>query len=56
MIYWVGGYHIEVPGVAAFIGFVAEAKRTRIESVGASTLHTPSLLVLIQMTRRERKG
>ncbi len=33
------------PGVAAFIGFLAQAKLAQFESAGASTLHTPSLLV-----------
>ncbi len=28
------------PGVAAFIGFAAEAKPVRFESTGASALHT----------------
>ncbi len=33
--------HIEVPspGVAAFIGFAAQAKLVRLENAGASTLH-----------------
>ncbi len=34
--------HVELPshGVAAFIGFAAQAKPVRFESAGASTLHT----------------
>ncbi len=39
------------PGVAAFIGFAAQAKLVRFESAGASALHTPSFLVLIQGTQ-----
>ncbi len=35
--------------VAAFIGFAAQAKLVRFVSAGASALHTPSLLVLIQV-------
>ncbi len=37
------------------IGFAAQAKPAWFESAGASDLHTPSLLVLIQVTRWERK-
>ncbi len=44
------------PGVAAFVGFAAQAKLVGFESAGASTLHTPSLLVLIQVKRRVCKG
>ncbi len=46
--------HLEVPGlvVAAFSGFAAQAKSVRFRN---SALHT-LLLVLIQMTRRGRKG
>ncbi len=47
-----GRQHAEVPspGVAAFIGFAAQAKpAARFVSVGASALDTPSLLVLIQV-------
>ncbi len=36
-----GGHHTEVPspGVAAFIGFAAEAKPVRFKGAGASALH-----------------
>ncbi len=37
------------------IGCAAQAKPVKFESAGASALHTPSLLVLIQVTRWERK-
>ncbi len=52
------GWHTEVPnpGVAAFTGFAVQAKLIRFMSAGASTLHTPSLSVLIQVTRRGSKG
>ncbi len=36
---------------AAFIGFAAEVKPVQFETAGASALHTPSPLVLIQVTR-----
>ncbi len=51
-------YHAEVPspGVAAFIGFAAIAKLALVESAGTSALHTPSRLVLIQVTPRGRSG
>ncbi len=39
------------PGVAAFVGFAAQAKPVRFESAGTSALHTPSFLVLIQGTQ-----
>ncbi len=41
------GKHMEFPspGVAAFIGFVAQAKLAQFESAGASALHTSSLLI-----------
>ncbi len=53
-----GMYHAEVPSrdVAAFSGFAVQAKPVRFVSAGASALHTVSFLVLIQGTRRERKG
>ncbi len=37
-----GSYHAEVPspGVAALIGFAAQAKPVRFESTGASAPHT----------------
>ncbi len=43
-------------GVAAFIGFAAQGKPVRFESAEGCALHTPSLLVLIQVARRGRKG
>ncbi len=41
---FVGSEHTKgpSPGVAAFIGFAAEAKPVWFESAGASALHTPS--------------
>ncbi len=42
-------------GVAAFISFAAQANLCRFVSAVASALHTPSLLVLIQVTRQGRK-
>ncbi len=56
--YFIGIEHIEAPspGVAAFIGFAAQTMSGRFESAGAFALHTPSLLILIQVTRRGRKG
>ncbi len=42
------------PGVVAFIGFVAQAKRAQFESAGASALHTPSLLVFNPGGARDR--
>ncbi len=42
-------------GVAACIGFAVQDKPTQFESAGASALHTPSLLVLIQVTRRDER-
>ncbi len=56
--YFIGIEHIEAPsrGIAAFIGFAAQAMTGRFESAGASALHTPSLLIQIQVTRRGRKG
>ncbi len=49
--YFIGIEHIEAPspGVAAFIGFAAQAMSIRFESASA-----PSLLILIQVTRRDR--
>ncbi len=44
------------PGVAAFIGFAVQAKLVWFVSAGASALHTPSILVLLQATLRGRKG
>ncbi len=43
-----GSWHTEVPspGVAAFMGFAAQAKPVQFESAGAFTLHTPSLFGL----------
>ncbi len=51
------GFHAEVSslGVAAFIGFAAQANLCRFVSAIASALHTSSLLVLIQVTRQGRK-
>ncbi len=45
--------HAEVPspGVASFIGLAAEAQIARLDSAGASTLHTSPFLVLIQGTQ-----
>ncbi len=42
MVEFVGRQHGEVPGpgVAALIGFVAQAKLSRFECAGASALHT----------------
>ncbi len=34
-------WEVNSPGVAAFIGFAAQAKPVRFEGAGASTLHTP---------------
>ncbi len=44
------------PGVAVCIAYAAQAKHARFESAGASALHTPSILVLVHVTRRGRKG
>ncbi len=47
--FFMGRWHVEVPspGIAAFIGFAAQAKFVRF----AFALHTPSLSVLIQVTQ-----
>ncbi len=45
MVIFVDNLHVEVPspGVAAFIGFAAQAKPVRFESAGAPVLHTITL-------------
>ncbi len=49
--------HTEVPspGIAAFIGFAAEAKPTRFESVRVSAFASPLTFVFKQVTRWGRK-